>query len=261
LSTSGSSGGGSYHGIVSLSLTTTQLGSQHTIAAAFVDASSPIPIDLSDCTGGTVFGECCYRSNGGNSGSSGSSGSTTTGGNGNQYSAGVITLADGTSSLGTLTPNNNGSYPVVTNQTWNAGDTLSANAAGDVVHTFQGTVTAPTGVSITAPTGSGALGLASVSTSQPLLVSWSGAGGDKIYVVLTGLSGASLTCTCDLHGTNACKTSNTLTLQGAALANFAGQAGGLLGVAKANELQLTSNTDQVVLSSSTQTGLGVQFTQ
>jgi hypothetical protein len=273
--TSSGSGGssGSYHGAVFFTLidAPAPIGTSHTITAGFVDQNSPIPNDPADCTGGEQVGSCCYRNPGRNASGSasgsttGASGSTSSGGSSGAggssggrpaaYSAGVITLSDGSSSLGTLMPGMNGAYPLDNSQTWSQGDALSASAAGDVVHAFSGTVTAPPPVAVTSPMGSPPLGLAQVSTSQALVVTWNGSGGTKVYTVLGTLSltqGELITCTSADDG--------HVTVPSSLLAHFSSQGYGLLGVFRAVETDASTDNAQVTIYASSANGLGVQYT-
>ncbi len=86
---------------------------------------------------GTQSGNCCYVPP-----SDGGTGTTTA----TAVGAGGITLKDGTTTIGTMTPTG-ATYTALTSVTtntlkWQPGDTLNVSAAGDTVHPFSGNVAA-----------------------------------------------------------------------------------------------------------------------
>jgi hypothetical protein len=259
-SSSGGGTGGSYRGIVSFSLVTApQVGERRTIAAGFGDSQATLQLDLQDCTGGEQVGSCCYRGPTNGSGStSGSSSGSSSGSTTGAPQAGDIAALDGSTSLGSLVADpTNGRYSTITNQLWAAGDTLSVSAPGDVVGAFSGQVAAPTAVTITAPVGAPPFGVAQVSTSHALVVTWTGVGGTHVYTSLSAVGGGgasgTLICTSDDNG--------HVTLPSTLLAHFSGAFGGVLLVARSVEAKLPSNNADVTLSAATAVGLGVQFSQ
>ncbi len=109
-------------------------------------ASSP------SCSGGTVSGSCCFEP---------PLATSSSGGIPTAYSAGIIAVADGSTTLGTI-PFSNGAYTALISATspsftWSPGDSLTVSAPGATIDSFSATVKAPGVIagltpSFTAPT-------------------------------------------------------------------------------------------------------------
>lgn len=149
-------------------------------------------------------------------------------------SAGVLTVKDGTTTLGTLDYQADdagmGDYEIDSNSdptlTWAAGDTLSASATGGEIPAFSASITAPQDVAGLTP----ALSLVSsttVSTSAPFVLSWTPSSdtGAQMELVLGGVSGG---------GTASCTapdSAGSITVPVAILQKF-GMGGGTMGLTK-----------------------------
>jgi hypothetical protein len=168
----------------------------------------------------------------------------------------VITLSDDGSAIATQSAQPDGTYMVVANQSWSAGDTLAASATGDVVDMFGNTsVKAPETLSITAPPavpiGVIPVSVATVSTSAALPVTWSGNGGTHVYITLTDTSGATLTCTTTDTG--------SFIVPEQSVAHFASSSYGGLLVTRSSEAPATCANATVTVAAATSSLVPVQF--
>jgi hypothetical protein len=222
---------------VTLSQTATGNTNVFTGSAEFYGVAQP----AGGCAG-TQNGSCCYvgPSDGGTS-------TTPT-----AVSAGAITIKDGTTSIGTLTPTGTTytaiSNPPTTAFTWAAGDTLAISAAGDTVHAFSGNVTAVslfTGVqpalSEITPT--------TINRSSDFTITWTSKTG-SILLSLSALKGLQNTpdgiITC-----NASSDSGTMTVPAALLGNFTANDSGSISLTRASSADASPDNATVTISEET----------
>ena len=207
---SGSSSGASnepYTGSVILS---DETFGPSTIHSSIVDILATPPTSSPYCSGGTVSGSCCYEPP-----PTGSSGSIPT-----AYSAGTVTIADGSATIGT-DAFSGGAYAVLssattTSFTWNPGDSLMVSAPGATIDTFSATVKAPSLIagltpSFTSPT---------ITLASDWTVTWTpdSQSGETMYVAVTPQGSPS-------KGEVSCSVADsagTVTVPSALFANFTG---------------------------------------
>ncbi len=150
-------------------------------------------------------------------------------------SAGVLTLTDGTTKIGTLPymGDDAGMGDYTSDQStnaalvWAAGDTLSVSATGSpVIPAFSASIKAPQDIAGVNPGLSLAAPAVAVSTSKPFVLSWTpSSDGGQMELVLGGFSGG---------GTASCRASESdgsLTVPASILQKF-GSGGGTLGFSK-----------------------------
>jgi hypothetical protein len=150
-------------------------------------------------------------------------------------SAGVLTVKDGTTTLGTLDYQADdagmGDYEIDSNSdptlTWAAGDTLSASATGGQIPAFSASITAPQDIAGLTP----ALSLTStttVSTGAPFVLSWTPSSdtGAQMVLVLGGFGGGGGTASC-----TAADSAGSITVPVAVLQKL-GMGGGTMGLTK-----------------------------
>ena len=181
----GDSGGGPSKpnaGTVSFSHTQTKTGNTttdaYTASAAFVAVPDGGTSGGGGCSG-TQSGSCCFIPP--------SQADAGTGGGATAVSAGGITAKDGSNTIATMSPNGT-TYTAVTNPptsslTWNAGDSISVNAAGDTVHAFSGSVNAVALFAGVTPALS-FLTPTQIPRSSDFTITWTGGTG-AIEVILT----------------------------------------------------------------------------
>ena len=203
------------------------LSGAYTIVGVF-DRGSGTPGTGAQMICETPVGSCTYCSGHVDGGTSGGTLMITL------LSAGVLTVKDGTTTLGTLDYQADdagmGDYEIDSNSdptlTWAAGDTLSASATGGEIPAFSASITAPQDIAGLMP----ALSLTStttVSTSAPFVLSWTPSSdtGAQMELVLGGVSGgATASCT-------AADSAGSITVPVAILQKF-GMGGGSMGLTK-----------------------------
>jgi hypothetical protein len=193
----------------------------------------------SGCTG-TQVGSCCYTppSDGG-----------TTGSTPTAVSAGGITIKDGTTTIGTMSPTGT-TYTALNSGTtntlkWVDGDSLSVSAAGDTVHAFSGSVTSVAllagvtpALSFTTPTV--------ISKSQNFTITWTtGTGAASLILAQTGGGGGVITCSSTTDP-------GTFTVDKSLLASLTAVAGSII-LSRTNTSDASPDNADVTLSSSTTT--------
>jgi hypothetical protein len=146
-------GGLPYTGVVELSrITAPPAAASYAAIAQFETTASASP---AGCVG-TVLGACCYETN---------PAATPT-----PASAGAITIADGTTTLATLTPPAySASSATDSTLTWTGGTTLDITAAGATVDAFTASIVAPAQVAGLSPALTSAI---TVPKSSDFVVSW-----------------------------------------------------------------------------------------
>ena len=232
-------------GSVSFSETKVQNQTTYTASAAFFATPDGGTSSQGGCTG-TKVGSCCYTppSDGG-----------TTGPTPTPVSAGGITIKDGTTTIGTMSPNGT-TYPTLTSGTtstlkWTDGDKLDVSAAGDTVHAFSGSVTTVSllagvqpALSFTQPTV--------ISKSQNFTISWtSGTGAVALTLTQTAAQGV-ITC-------ESATDTGTFTVDKSLLANFTAVAGAI-SLTRSNTADASPDNADVTLSSSTSTSGTTTYT-
>ena len=105
---------------------------------------------------------------------------------GTQAEAGTVAITGGTQNVA-LTPETDKTYTTLTTTTalFTGGETLKATALGGDVPAFTATVTAPTLAKITSPAKPASFMLA-VDRAHDLAVTWTGGGGGKLQVFVSG---------------------------------------------------------------------------
>ncbi len=198
-------------GSVSFSETKTGQTTTYTATAAFFATPDGGASTSGSCTG-TQAGSCCYTppSDGG-----------TTGPTPTAVSAGGITIKDGASTIGTMSPSGTTYTPLNSTTTsslrWNDGDSLNVSAAGDTVHAFNGNVTTVAAFANVSPALSFVPGT-TISKSQNFTITWT-AGTGSVALVLAQTTGAGvITC-------SATTDPGTMTVDKSLLANFTGLTG------------------------------------
>ena len=190
-------------GSVSFTQTETKIANNTTesYAASAAFYETPDGGVASGCSG-TQSGSCCYVPSGGTT-------PTFT-----AVSAGGITLKDGSTTIGTMTPNGTTYTPLDSLTTsslkWNAGDTLNVSAAGDTVHAFNGNVSAVAVLEGLNP-AFGATAIA-LSKSADFTETWT-AGTGAITLVVSQQNHGTISCT-------SATDSGTMTVPHALLGNF-----------------------------------------
>jgi hypothetical protein len=225
-------------GSVSFSETKIQNNTTYTASAAFFATPDGGTTSSGACTG-TQVGSCCYTppSDGG-----------TTGPTPTAVSAGGITIKDGNTTIGTMTPNGT-TYPALSSGTtntlkWTDGDSLAVSAAGDTVHAFSGSVTSVALLAGVTPALSFAPGT-TISKSQNFTISWTaGTGAISLVLTQTAAQGV-ITC-------SATTDPGTLTVDKSLLANFTALTGAIV-LSRTSTADASPDNADVTLSSSTST--------
>ncbi len=245
-----SSGGTTYSGALAAAETTAGV---FDIAGSFVltpDASAAGNM----CPGsGVMSGSCCYEPPAAarDAGAAGDAGTVAV------FSAGTITIKDGTSTLANLNPGTNGAYGITSgamNPTvkWTAGDTLAVSAAGATVDAFTGNLV--TVVDLAGVTPVLSLKTAtSVPLASPLVVSWTAGTATTVRVTLLAAKGTAgdglISCSVD-------DSAGTVTVPTALLSKFAtGDTGALSLTRQSTNTATGANVTVQLLSSTTSTGL------
>lgn len=231
-------------GSVSFTETKFQNQSTYTASAAFFATPDGGTSSQGGCTG-TQVGSCCYTppSDGG-----------TTGPTPTAVSAGGITIKDGTTTIGTMSPNGT-TYTALNSGTtntlkWTDGDSLAVSAAGDTVHAFSGSVTTVALLAGVTP----ALGPQPtvISKSQNFTVSWTtGTGGASLILTQTAAQG-SISCTASTDP-------GTFTVDKSLLANFTAATGAIV-LSRSNTADASPDNADVTLSSSTSVSSTTTYT-
>jgi hypothetical protein len=200
---------------------------------------------------GTQSGSCCYLPP--------ASADAGTGPTPTAVSAGAITIKDGTTSIGTLTPNGT-TYTAVTNPpttafTWVPGDTLAISAAGDTVAAFSGSVTAVDLFAGVNPTLS-EITATNINRSSDFTISWTAKTG-SIVVSLSATKGlstpdGSISCT-------AASDTGTMTVPAALLGNFTANDGGQISLTRESTDDASNATATITLYAETSSAGKVSF--
>jgi hypothetical protein len=181
----------------------------------------------SGCSG-TQSGSCCYVA----------SAQTTTY---TAVSAGGITLKDGTSTIGTMSPTGT-TYASLDSTTtnslkWNPGDALAVSAAGDTVHAFNGDVTAVALLAGVDPALGGITPI-DIPKSADFTITWTSATG-AILVTVGTQSHGTITC-------SASSDSGTMTVPHDLLGNF--NSGDLASVSLSRTISADASTDNATVT-------------
>jgi hypothetical protein len=203
------------------------LAGAYTIVGVFDRGSGHLGSGTGSAICETPVGSCTYCNSNVDAGLSGGNLMITL------LSAGVLTVKDGTTTLGTLDymadDAGMGDYEIDSNTdpalTWAAGDTLSASATGGAIPAFSASITAPQSIAGVTP----ALSLtssATVSTSTPFVLSWTPSSdtGAQMNLVIGGFTGGTASCT-------AADSAGSVTVPVAILQKF-GTGGGTMGLTK-----------------------------
>ena len=193
-------------GTVSFTESKVQNQTTYTASAAFFATPDAGTSSQGGCTG-TQVGACCYTPppDGG-----------TTGPTPTAVSAGGITIKDGNTTIGTMTPSGT-TYTALSSTTtntlkWTDGDVLNVSAAGDTVHAFSGNVTTVALLAGVTPALSFAPGT-TISKSQNFTITWTaGTGAVSLSLLQTAQLGV-ISC-------SSATDSGTFTIDKSLLANF-----------------------------------------
>lgn len=204
-----------YTGSVNLSETAGGNINVFSASAAFEDTPDS-GTSSSGCLG-TQSGSCCYVPPGTDAGTPPTP---------VFVGAGAITIKDGTTSIGTMTPTGT-TYTAITNPpttalTWAAGDTLAISGAGDTVHAFSGSVDAVAEFAAVSPALSQVVPT-TINRSADFTITWTAKTG-SISLTLAATKGlttpdGTITCT-------ASSDTGTITVPHALLGNFTAADGG-----------------------------------
>jgi hypothetical protein len=244
-----SSGGTPYSGALAAAETTAGV---FDIAGSFIatpDASGTANM----CPGsGVMSGSCCYEPPAAASDAGTADAGATDAGTVAVFSAGTITIKDGTSTLANLMPGTNGAYGITSgamNPTvkWTAGDTLSVSAAGATVDAFTGSLVTVVDLAGVTP----ALSLKTATTvplASPLVVSWTAGTATTVRVTLIAAKGTAgdgiISCSVD-------DSAGTVTVPTALLSKLATGDTGVLSLTRQEVNTATGNNVTVQLLSST----------
>jgi hypothetical protein len=137
-SSSGASSGGTAEPYTGSVILADEAFSGSTIHSSVIEILATSSASGPACSGGTQSGSCCYEP---------PPATSSSGGLPTAYSAGTITVADGSTTIGTL-PFASGAYAVLDSATtpaftWNPGDSLTVSAPGATIDSFNATVKAP----------------------------------------------------------------------------------------------------------------------
>jgi hypothetical protein len=249
-----SSGGTPYSGALAAAETTAGV---FDIAGSFVatpDASGT----ANTCPGsGVMSGSCCYEPPAAASDAGTADAGAADAGTVAVFSAGTITIKDGTSTLANLMPGTNGAYGITSgamNPTvkWTAGDTLSVSANGATVDAFTGSLV--TVVDLAGVTPALSLKTATdIPLASPLVVSWTAGTATTVRVTLIAAKGTAgdgvISCSVD-------DSAGTVTVPTALLSKLTTGDTGVLSLVRQEVNTATGNNVTVqLLSSTTATGI------
>jgi hypothetical protein len=192
-----SSGGTPYSGTLAAAETT---GGVFDIAGSFI-ATPDASATANTCPGsGTTSGSCCYEPPiVANDAGAVDAGTIAV------FSAGTITIKDGTATLANLNPGTNGAYGITSGASnptvkWTGGDTLAVSAAGATVEAFTGNLVTAVALAGVTP----ALSLQTATTvplADPYVVSWTPGTATTVRVTLIVAKGmtedGSISCSVD----------------------------------------------------------------
>ena len=194
----GSSGGGTpYSGTLAAAETTAGV---YDIAGSFI-ATPDASATANTCPGsGITSGSCCYEPPIVASDAGAADAGTIA-----VFSAGTITIKDGTATLANLNPGTNGAYGITSGASnptvkWTGGDTLAVSAAGATVEAFTGNLVTVVALAGVTP----ALSLQTATTvplADPYVVSWTPGTATTVRVTLIAAKGTaedgSISCSVD----------------------------------------------------------------
>jgi len=233
-------------GSVSFGETKANNATTYTASAAFyATPDGGVVTPPSNCT--TTVGSCCYIAppDGG-----------TTGPTPTAVSAGGITLKDGNTTIGTMTPNGT-TYTALNSTTtntlkWTDGDTIDVSAAGDTVHAFSGGVVTVALLAGVQPALSFVPGT-TISKSQNFTISWTAGTGEVSLLLAQGsISGGSISCSAKTDP-------GTFTIDKSLLANFTSLTGTIT-LSRTNSADASPDNADVTLNSSTSTSGSTNYT-
>jgi hypothetical protein len=163
--------------------------------------------------------------------------------------AGTIALTDGQMDLGNLAYNSVTGYSPNAGaaSSWNPGDSLTANASGDLVGAFKGSTTAPANLQ-TVQLGGKDIGASTltVSVGSASTVTWNGGAAALVHVELSATNSASNTVgTIYCNGSDA---TGTMSIPANLIKNFsAGQTGSLI-IQRINYAQVSASNATVYVA-------------
>jgi hypothetical protein len=247
-----SSGGAPYSGTLAAAETT---ASVFDIAGDFI-ATPDASATTNTCPGsGVTSGSCCYEPP-----ITASDAGATDAGTPAVFSAGTITIKDGTSTLANLNPGTNGAYGITSGASnptvkWTAGDTLAVSAAGATVDAFTGNLVTVVDLAGVTPT----LSLKTATTvplAAPFVVSWTPGTATSVRVTLIAAKGTaedgSISCSVD-------DSAGTVSFPMALLSKITTGDTGVLSLTRQSVNQATGNNVSVQLVSTTATTGIVKF--
>jgi hypothetical protein len=234
------------YGFVSFSESKNQNTSTYTASAAFyATPDSGVTTPPSGCT--TTVGSCCYKA---------PPDAGTTGSNPTPVSAGGITLKDGATTIGTMSPTGT-TYTALNSGTtntlkWTDGDSITVSAAGDTVHPFSGSVATVTLFAGVSPALSFVPGT-TISKSQNFTISWTaGTGATSLLLSEGNIVGGTISCT-------ATTDPGTFTIDKSLLASLTSLTGTIT-LSRTNEADASPDNATITLESTTSTSGSTTFT-
>lgn len=244
-----SSGGTTYSGALAAAEATAGV---FDIAGSFV-ATPDASATANMCPGsGVMSGSCCYEPPAPASDAGAADAGTVA-----VFSAGTITIKDGTSTLANMSPGTNGAYGITSgamNPTvkWTPGDTLAVSAAGATVDAFTGNLV--TVVDLAGITPALSLKTATnVPLATALVVSWTAGTATTVRVTLLAAKGTAgdglISCSVD-------DSAGTVTVPTALLSKLTTGDNGVLSLTRQSVNMATgANVSVQLLSSTTATGI------
>jgi hypothetical protein len=244
-----SSGGTPYSGALAAAEATAGV---FDIAGSFI-ATPDASATANMCPGsGVMSGSCCYEPPAPASDAGAADAGTVA-----VFSAGTITIKDGTATLANMSPGTNGAYGITSgamNPTvkWTPGDTLAVSAAGATVDAFTGNIV--TVVDLAGITPALSLTTATnVPLATPLVVSWTAGTATTVRVTLLAAKG---TAGDGLISCSVNDSAGTVTVPTALLSKLTTGDNGVLSLTRQSVNMATgANVSVQLLSSTTSAGL------